>query len=100
MPNKPTKSGSELFIVDNSDSDWKVRNYLHDWADIAHTFDIATYLVCEQVAHGPKACYTRTTTGAGSSPGQGTHLIEQGDENCLILTVTKKLSELATSYHA
>ena len=35
MPNKPTKSGSELFIVDNSDSDWKVRNYLHDWADIA-----------------------------------------------------------------
>ena len=42
MPNKPTKSGSELFIVDNSDSDWKVRNYLHDWADISHTFDIAT----------------------------------------------------------
>ncbi|MCZ6775281.1 MAG: hypothetical protein O7D34_02350 [Ignavibacteria bacterium] len=52
MPNKPTKSGSELFIVDNSDSDWKVRNYLHDWADIAHTFDIATYLVCEQVLMG------------------------------------------------
>lgn len=27
-------SGSVLFIVDNSDKDWKVRNYLHEWADI------------------------------------------------------------------
>ena len=34
--------GSELFIVDNSDADWKVKNYLHEWADLAHTFDIAT----------------------------------------------------------
>ncbi|MGA7161991.1 MAG: helicase-related protein [Bacteroidota bacterium] len=36
------KLGSELFIVDNSDADWKVKNYLHEWADLAHTFDIAT----------------------------------------------------------
>lgn len=34
--------GGDLFIVDNSDSDWKVRNYLHEWADIASRFDIAT----------------------------------------------------------
>src|SRR5208283_3966347 len=36
------QNGSDLFIVDNSDSDWKVRNYLHDWTDIAKSFDIAT----------------------------------------------------------
>ena len=36
------RKGGDVFIVDNSDSDWKVRNYLHDWADLAHTFDVAT----------------------------------------------------------
>ncbi len=36
------KTGSELFIVDNSDEDWKVHNYLHQWCDIARAFDIAT----------------------------------------------------------
>jgi len=39
---KKSKPGSELFIVDNSDSDWKVLNYLHEWSDIAHSFDVAT----------------------------------------------------------
>ena len=34
--------GGDVFIVDNSDSDWKVRRYLHDWADISTSFDIAT----------------------------------------------------------
>ena len=29
------KAGGDIFIVDNSDTDWKVRRYLHDWADIA-----------------------------------------------------------------
>ncbi len=33
---------SDLFIVDNSDKNWKVKNYLHEWADLAHTFDVAT----------------------------------------------------------
>ncbi len=45
MGNKAGQSkhtGSELFIVDNSDSDWKVLNYLREWADIARAFDIAT----------------------------------------------------------
>jgi superfamily II DNA or RNA helicase len=36
------RTGGDLFIVDNSDADWKVKNYLHDWADIASQFDIAT----------------------------------------------------------
>ncbi|MEW6034364.1 MAG: helicase-related protein [Chloroflexota bacterium] len=36
------RTGADLFIVDNSDTDWKVQQYLYDWADIAHNFDIAT----------------------------------------------------------
>ena len=35
-------SASELFIVDNSDSDWKVRSYLSDWCDLSSAIDIAT----------------------------------------------------------
>ena len=42
MTDKPKKSGSELFIVDNADDQWKVQRYLHDWCDIASSFDIAT----------------------------------------------------------
>jgi hypothetical protein len=30
-------SASELFIVDNSDSEWKVRNYLTEWCDLSKT---------------------------------------------------------------
>jgi phosphatidylserine/phosphatidylglycerophosphate/cardiolipin synthase-like enzyme len=33
---------SDLFIVDNGDKNWKAKTYLHDWADLAHTFDVAT----------------------------------------------------------
>ena len=36
------KTGSELFIVDNSDNDWKVLNYLSEWTEISSRFDIAT----------------------------------------------------------
>ncbi len=42
MPKKTSKSGSELFIVDNSDEDWKVVRYLHDWCQLSKSFDIAT----------------------------------------------------------
>lgn len=35
-------SASDLFIVDNSDSEWKVRNYLTDWCELSKTIDIAT----------------------------------------------------------
>jgi len=42
MAKEKIASGSDLFIVDNSDSDWKVKNYLSEWADIAKSFDIAT----------------------------------------------------------
>src|SRR6266496_604794 len=39
-PNHP--SGGELFIVDNSDSEWKGLKYLQDWTEIASAFDIAS----------------------------------------------------------
>jgi len=37
-----TAKGGELFIVDNSESEWKGLRYLHDWTEIARGFDIAT----------------------------------------------------------
>ena len=42
MAQEPKLQGGDLFIVDNSDKDWKVRRYLLDWAEIATGFDIAT----------------------------------------------------------
>ena len=42
MASDKQKQGGDLFIVDNSDESWKALRYLHEWADIAHTFDIAT----------------------------------------------------------
>jgi superfamily II DNA or RNA helicase len=42
MPNRSSKTGSELFIVDNSDVDWKVHRYLHDWCRLSRSLDIAT----------------------------------------------------------
>ena len=42
MPNRTSTTGSELFIVDNSDIDWKVVRYLHDWCQISKAIDCAT----------------------------------------------------------
>ena len=42
MPDGKTTDGRDLFKVDNSDKEWKVYNYLSEWADIAKSFDIAT----------------------------------------------------------
>src|SRR5271157_703474 len=42
MAQEAKSQGGDLFIVDNSDQDWKVRRYLHDWTEIASSFDIAT----------------------------------------------------------
>ena len=42
MPEETPKTGSDLFIVDNSDENWKVTNYLREWASISNQFDIAT----------------------------------------------------------
>ena len=36
------KTGSELFLVDNSDSDWKVLRYLREWCQLSKSMDIAT----------------------------------------------------------
>ena len=41
MPVDAAKS-SELFIVDNSESEWKGLKYLQEWTDIAKAIDIAT----------------------------------------------------------
>ena len=37
-----SKTGSDLFIVDNSDSDWKVHRYLKEWCNLSKAIDIAT----------------------------------------------------------
>lgn len=37
-----SRRGGDLFIVDNSDTDWKVRDYLREWSEISQRFDIAT----------------------------------------------------------
>ena len=42
MPDESKKTGADLFIVDNSDENWKVSNYLREWASISNQFDIAT----------------------------------------------------------
>jgi hypothetical protein len=42
MPNRTSTTGSQLLIVDNSDVDWKVVRYLHDWCQISKSIDCAT----------------------------------------------------------
>ena len=37
-----SKARSDLFIVDNSDADWKVSSYLKDWCELSSQIDIAT----------------------------------------------------------
>jgi hypothetical protein len=42
MNKKTQHSGSDLFIVDNTDQDWKVLRYLQDWCELSKSVDIAT----------------------------------------------------------
>jgi hypothetical protein len=42
LPKRQSPTGSELFIVDNSDDEWKVVRYLHDWCQLSKSIDIAT----------------------------------------------------------
>ena len=42
MGDDQRKPGSDLSIVDNSDADWNVRNYLTEWCGFGKTIDIAT----------------------------------------------------------
>ncbi|MCZ7533822.1 MAG: phospholipase D-like domain-containing protein [Acidimicrobiia bacterium] len=37
-----TRTGGDLFIVDNSEDGWTGLRYLEEWTDIASSFDIAT----------------------------------------------------------
>jgi superfamily II DNA or RNA helicase len=41
MPAKP-QDGSALFIVDNSEADWKVAQYVLEWCQLSSNMDIAT----------------------------------------------------------
>lgn len=36
------KTGDELLIVDNSDSEWKAIDYLREWTEISKQFDVST----------------------------------------------------------
>jgi hypothetical protein len=42
LPENNNRPDGYLLIVDNSDTDWKVKRNLQDWADIANSFDIAS----------------------------------------------------------
>lgn len=42
MPRRTSKSGSELFVVDNSEDDWKALRYLKDWCGLSKAIDVAT----------------------------------------------------------
>ena len=41
MAEKLQRKGGDLFIVDNSESGWTALRYLHDWCDLAKSFDVA-----------------------------------------------------------
>ena len=43
MPKRTSaKSGSELFIVDNTDDEWQALRYLRDWCQISRSIDVAS----------------------------------------------------------
>lgn len=43
MPKRSSaRTGSELFIVDNSEDDWKALRYLNDWCGLSKSIDIAS----------------------------------------------------------
>ena len=39
---QPKENSAGLFIVDNSDSDWKVRSYLREWCELSTAIAAAT----------------------------------------------------------
>ena len=42
MAEDPRSRGGDLFIVDNSDTDWKAVRYLRDWCQLSKAIDVAT----------------------------------------------------------
>jgi soluble cytochrome b562 len=42
VPKRQSITGSELFIVDNSEEEWKALRYLHDWCQLSKQIDCAT----------------------------------------------------------
>ncbi len=41
-PLPAAQPSGELFVVDNSDEEWKVAQYLREWCDVARALDVAT----------------------------------------------------------
>jgi hypothetical protein len=82
MPNRTSLTGSELFIVDNSITDWKVLKYLHDWCRISKAIDIATgYFEIGALPFG-----TNGRRGRGSHP-QGERSFLGGEDHSLWSTL-------------
>ena len=53
-----------LFVVDNSDDNWKAENYLAEWCEIARQFDIATgYFDISALLTMGGFCYPHTGGG-------------------------------------
>jgi hypothetical protein len=50
VPRRTSSSGSELFIVDNSDEDWKVARYLHEWCQLSkwYLYDLSTEKIVDE----------------------------------------------------
>lgn len=42
MDDQKATAGTDVFIVDNSDDDWKVLSYLREWAQFSQSVDITT----------------------------------------------------------
>lgn len=42
MSSNPPRDASALFIVDNSETDWKVAQYVREWCGLSQSMDIAT----------------------------------------------------------
>jgi hypothetical protein len=63
MPQRTSKTGSELFIVDNSDEDWKALRYVHDWCQISksiepgHPSGVAANLMRDTLTRGSAALH-------------------------------------------
>ena len=49
-----TQRGGDLYIVDNSDANWKVSSYLSEWCELSNAIDIATGSACSAVIRSPK----------------------------------------------
>jgi hypothetical protein len=60
MPKRISHTVSELFIVDNSEGEWKVVRYLHDWCQLSKAIDKPA---AQPVGGKGTGTYARRATG-------------------------------------